>query len=242
MGEAPDEPGERLMGAAAMDLLVVGAHPDDAEIGMGGTLALMARRGWRTAILDLTDGEPTPRGTPETRAREAAAAASRLSCERRTLDLPNRYLFDSREAREKVASVYREWRPRIVALPWWEDAHPDHIAATAISEAARFYAKLTKTEMPGDPFYPPRLLYYFASHLRAVPDPGAVVDISETLEDKLAALDCYGSQFGTGEARSGFIAQIAGMAELWGTVIGRMAGEPLFAREPLGLAGLEGLI
>jgi N-acetylglucosamine malate deacetylase 1 len=225
-----------------MDLLVVGAHPDDAEIGLGGTLALMARRGWRTAILDLTNGEPTPRGTPETRAREAAAAAERLSCERKTLTLPNRYLFDSREAREEVASVFREWRPKVVALPWWSDAHPDHLAATAIAESARFYAKFTKTDMPGEPFYPPRVVYYFASHLRAVPGPDAVIDISETLEEKMAALACYESQFGEGDAREGFFGFISGAAGLWGSMIGRRAGEPIFAREPMGLDGLEGLI
>lgn len=225
-----------------IDLLVVGAHPDDAEIGLGGTLSLMGRRGWRCAILDLTNGEPTPRGSVAARAVEAAGAARILGVERRTLDLENRRLFDTVEAREAVASVYRQWRPRIVAAPWPTDAHPDHVACAAIAEAARFYAKFTKTDMPGEPHYPPRFVHYFASHLRAIPQPAVVVDVAETIEDKMAALDAYASQFGVGDARLEFLRYIRGAAAMWGELAGAAFGEPLMSREPLGLAGLEALI
>lgn len=225
-----------------IDLLAVGAHPDDAEIGLGGTLALMARRGWRSAILDLTNGEPTPRGSVETRAAEAAESALRLGVGRRTLDLPNRYLFDSREARETVAAVYREWRPRIVVVPWWEDAHPDHVAACHIAEAARFYAKLTKTDMPHEPYYPPRLLYYWASHLKSLPRSSVVIDITASIDDKMAALDAYASQFGEGTAREEFFGRVRNGAGLLGRVAGVGFGEAIIAREPLGLDGLDGLV
>lgn len=225
-----------------IDLLAVGAHPDDAEIGLGGTLALMARRGWRAAILDLTNGEPTPRGSVETRAAEAAEAARALGVERRTLDLPNRYLFDSREARETVAAVFREWRPRIVVVPWWEDAHPDHIAACRIAEAARFYAKLTKTEMPHEPYYPPRFLYYWASHLKSLPQSSVVIDITASIDDKMAALDAYASQFGEGTAREDFFGRVRNGAGLLGRLAGVGSGEAIIAREPLGLDGLDGLV
>lgn len=222
--------------------MAVGAHPDDAEIGLGGTLALMARRGWRAAILDLTNGEPTPRGSVETRAAEAAEAARVLGVERRTLDLPNRYLFDSREARETVAAVFREWRPRIVVVPWWEDAHPDHIAACRIAEAARFYAKLTKTEMPHEPYYPPRFLYYWASHLKSLPQSSVVIDITVSIDDKMAALDAYASQFGEGTAREDFFGRVRNGAGLLGRLAGVGSGEAIIAREPLGLDGLDGLV
>lgn len=230
------------VGRGDIDLLVVGAHPDDAEIGLGGTLALAASGGRRCAILDLTDGEPTPRGTVETRLCEAAAAADVLGVERRTLDLPNRYLFDTRGARESVASVLREWRPRVVAVPWWEDAHPDHLAASRIVEAARFYAKFSKTDMPGEPFYVPRFIYYFASHLRTVPQPGALLDVSAGLERKMSALDSYSSQFGEGAERERFMGWVRDGAAMWGALVGVAAAEPVMVREPLGLVGLEAVL
>ncbi len=117
---------------------------------MGATVAGMVRLGMRVAIVDLTNGEPTPYGTPETRAAESAEAARVLGAERRTLALPNRYLFDTVEARTMVAEVLRELRPRLLFAPYPTDAHPDHIAASAIAVAARFYAKFTKTDMSGD--------------------------------------------------------------------------------------------
>lgn len=244
-------PGDPGATDPATDLLVVGAHPDDAELGLGGTLALMALAGWRCAILDLTDGEPTPRGSRSVRAAEAARAAEILGVRRRTLDLPNRRLSDSTEAREATASVMREWRPRIVAVPWWEDAHPDHVAACRVAEAARFYSKFTKTDMPGRPFYPPRMVYFVASHLRVVPRPAIVVDITKTIEVKMEAVDAYRSQFGEGGSREAFLASIRSTADMWGRLAGLDAtgdpvvgafGEPLIVREPIALGGLEGLV
>ncbi len=112
------------------ELLVIGAHPDDVEIGMGGTIAACVYQGHRVTILDLTDGEPTPMGSTERRRAEGEAAARMLGVERRiTLPLPNRYLADTVENRVAVAEVIREVRPEIVFLPYGVDAHPDHVAA-----------------------------------------------------------------------------------------------------------------
>ena len=146
------------------ELLVIGAHPDDVEIGMGGAIAAFVQHGHGVTILDLTDGEPTPMGTPERRRAESDAAAQTLGVRRRiTLPLPNRYLMDTVENRVAVAEVIREVRPEILFIPYGVDAHPDHIAAERLGEAARFYAKLTKTEMRGDPHYPGRILHFWAA-------------------------------------------------------------------------------
>src|SRR5262249_10105851 len=149
--------------------------------------ALLASQGHDVTLLDLTTGEPTPFGDPVTRRKEAAAAAAALSpagrpIRRTLLDLPNRLLEHTVEARHKVAGVIRAVQAQIVFAPYFEDAHPDHVAATRIVEDARFDAKLTGLAMPGDqgkpPVYSKWLFYYYATHLRIVPSPGFYIDIS----------------------------------------------------------------
>ncbi|MDO8880029.1 MAG: bacillithiol biosynthesis deacetylase BshB1 [Coriobacteriia bacterium] len=213
------------------DAVCVGAHPDDVEIGMGGTVATMVAGGADVLIVDLTDGEPTPYGTHERRMAEAAEAAAVLGCRRLTLDLPNRYLFDSVEARLVLAQVLREERPSTLFVPYPEDAHPDHLAASRIAEAARFYAKLTKTDMHGKPHYPARVYRYMAVHLRLVREPSFLVDISSTLEVKLTALAAYRSQFADNVANAGIVDVMEQTARMWGA-LGRVdAAEPFFALE-----------
>ncbi len=225
------------------DVVCVGAHPDDVEIGMGGTVAAMVAQGLSVAIVDLTDGEPTPAGSHEVRMAEARAAAALLGVEvRRTLDLPNRSLFDTTEARTALAEVFRELRPRIVFGPYPLDAHPDHLAAAAIVRASRFWSKLTKTTMAGEPHYPARLYHYMAVHLRLVREPSFCVDISSTLPAKLAALEAYRSQFGENPANSGVIESIERSARMWGGMVGAEAAEPFYSDEPVGVASVGALL
>ena len=120
---------------------------------MGGTIARLTSQGHRVLLLDLTDGEPTPHGDRATRAKEAAEAARILGAERITLDLPNRSVTHCLEARHKVAGVIRTFRADVIFVPYFEDAHPDHVAGTRIVEDARFDAKLTKCDLPGEPVY-----------------------------------------------------------------------------------------
>ena len=162
---------------------------------MGGTIARLASQGHRVLLLDLTDGEPTPYGTRETRARESAEAARILGAERLTLDLPNRTLTHSVEARRKVAAVMRTFRADVVFVPYPEDAHPDHVAGTRIVEDARFDAKLTKTDLPGDPVFPRWLFHYWATHLRIVPQPSFLIDTTGWADRKREAVLAYKSQF-----------------------------------------------
>ncbi len=218
------------------DAVCVGAHPDDVEIGMGGTVAKLTRSGARVAIVDLTNGEPTPYGTPETRALESAEAARVLGATRRTLTQPNRYLFDTVEARIELAEVLRELRPRMLFIPYATDAHPDHVAASQICVAARFYSKFTKTGMAHEPFYPPRVFRYMAVHQRVVADPTFVVDVSEDLETKWAALRAYESQFVANDKNADVIPMMEGLARMWGSLANVAAGEPFFSFEPIALS------
>ncbi len=229
--------------SSGVDIVCVGAHPDDVEIGMGGTVAVMVAEGLSVAIVDLTDGEPTPAGTREIRMAEAAEAADILGvAARRTLTLPNRTLFDSVEARTELAEVFRELRPRTVFAPYPVDAHPDHVAAAAIVDGARFYAKFTKTEMRGEPHYPARLYRYMAVHLHLVREPSFVVDVSGHLSVKLAALTAYRSQFSADPGSSGLVETMDDVARSWGRSIGVEAGEPFFAEEPVGIASIARLV
>lgn len=225
-----------------LDVLCIGAHPDDVEIGMGGTVAGMVRAGMRVGIVDLTDGEPTPHGTHDSRMREAAAAAAVLGVERFTLTQPNRYLFDTVEARQELAQVIREHTPRILFIPFAEDAHPDHIAASQIASAARFYGKLTKTEMSGQPHYPARIYRYMAVHMNLVREPAFVIDTSVDMPAKLEALRCYESQFTANPRNASLIDAMADLGRFWGSRIGTDAGEPFFCAEPVGLPGIEVLL
>lgn len=219
-------------------VVCVGAHPDDVEIGMGGTVASLTAGGVDVLIVDLTDGEPTPRGTHERRMAEAAEASRLLGCRRTTLELPNRYLFDSREARTALAEVLREERPELLFVPYPEDAHPDHLAASSIAEAARFYAKLTKTDMRGEPHYASRVYRYMAVHARLVREPSFLADISATLPLKLAALGAYVSQFGENEANAGVLSTVEQTAAYWGSMARTSAAEPFFAIEPPAVASV----
>ncbi len=224
------------------DVVCIGAHPDDVEIGMGATVAHMVAAGTSVAIVDLTDGEPTPYGTHERRMAEATHAAAVLGAQRVTLDLPNRSLFDTVEARTALAEVLRELRPERLFLPFPEDAHPDHIAAASIATAARFWAKFTKTEMRGEPHYPARVYHYMAVHMRLVREPSFVVDVSDHLDTKMAALRCYESQFGLNPANAGLIESVEATARMWGRAIGAAAGEPFFSVEPVGVRDLAALV
>jgi bacillithiol biosynthesis deacetylase BshB1 len=228
-----------------LDILAIAPHPDDAELGMGGTIVKLIDEGLRVGVLDLTDGEPTPHGNRETRARETAAATEVLGLSwRENLGLPNRRLEATLDARHKLAAAIRKTRPRWLFAPYWVDAHPDHVAATQLVEAARFWAKLTKTDLPGDPHYPERIYNYFCVHLKLAAQPAFIVDISDQWERKAAAIACYHSQFVTGRSADPptFLDQLRDEAAYWGKTIGTRYGEPFACREPMGLTSLTGLI
>ncbi|OLD44565.1 MAG: hypothetical protein AUI83_17085 [Armatimonadetes bacterium 13_1_40CM_3_65_7] len=210
-----------------MKILAIGPHPDDVEIGMGGTILALRIRGHDVTICDLTNGEPTPIGTPERRAREAAEAARILGVPRITLEMPNRYLTDSVENRMRVAEVIRRVRPEILFVPYWVDAH------------SRFYAKLTKTTIPGEPFLPPRVLHFLTTHYRLIPEVAFIFDISDHLDRKIEAVRAYTSQFGPERGNEQFFDELRTWNRYYGALIGRKYGEPFACREEIGLSGLD---
>jgi N-acetylglucosamine malate deacetylase 1 len=230
---------------AMLDALVVAPHPDDAELGVGGTIIRLIGQGWKVGILDLTSGEPTPLGSPERRAAETAAANAALGNPwRKNLGLPNRSLEPTLAHRRALAAVFRSIRPRVLFAPYWEDAHPDHTAATKLVEDARFWSKLSKSDIPGTPFHPARVFYYFSVHLKIVERPSFVIDISDQHEAKVAALRCYRSQLvdNQPEGVPGVIDSVGDRTRFWGHVAGVRHAEPFASREPIGLASLEHLL
>ena len=225
-----------------LDALIVAPHPDDAEIGVGGTIIRLIQAGWRVGILDLTSGEPTPLGSASVRRAETAAASAALGLTwRENLELPNRALEATLLNRRALAEVFRRVRPRLLFAPYWEDAHPDHLAATRLVEDARFWSKLSKSDLAGEPFHPARVLYYFSVHLKIVERPSFVLDISDQNEAKLAALRCYDSQLVANQppGRPGVIESVADRTRFWGHFVGVRHAEPFASREPVGLTGLD---
>jgi bacillithiol biosynthesis deacetylase BshB1 len=189
--------------AEKLDVLAIGAHPDDLEITCGGTIAKLVKLGYRVGMLDLTSGEPTPRGSPEIRKQEAEAARQALGVPvRLNLGLPNRILMDAPEHRFALATAFRKLRPGVVIAVAGRTpaASPDHHQAHLLVEAARFYSQLTKWDEKFDhtpPYRVPHLVYsLFPFDAEQRHYHGTfVVDISATFDQKLEAVRCYESQF-----------------------------------------------
>lgn len=229
-----------------MNILVVGPHPDDQELGMGGTIATLAAQSHRVHLLDMTNGEPTPLGSPEQREKEWQAATAILDAgtgnvTRELLGLTNRKVQHTIAARYAVAAVMRRVQPDVVFLPFDEDAHPDHRATTRIVEDARFDAKLTKVdpaELPGEPCYPRWMIYYYCTHLRHVADPSFCVDISPMVQVKRQAIEAYETQFVLPEKNRKVVDWLASFNAYMGSRIGTASAEPFHMKEPLGLSGL----
>lgn len=238
-------------------ILVFGPHPDDQELGMGGTIAKLAEQGHTVLLCDMTNGEPTPFGDPATRAEEAKAAALILSpaggsnqIKRVLLDMPNRSVEHSLENRHAVAGLIRCFQADVLFVPYPEDAHPDHRAVTRVVEDARFDAKLTKVDMPvprgfdrlGEPIYPRWLFYYYCTHLRWVADPSFLVDITGYVDRKRRSIEAYHTQFVLPEKNRRVVEWVSDAASYFGSRIGTAAAEPFFTKEPIGLGSLDGLV
>jgi N-acetylglucosamine malate deacetylase 1 len=227
------------------DVVAVGAHPDDVEIACGGTLAKLASQGYRVGIIDLTDGEPTPRcDDPGIRLQEAAAAAQTLGVSRKILDLPNRRVFDSFEARALLATEFRRMRPRLVIgfsgkTPM---ASPDHYQAMLITDAAVFYSRLTKWDEHFQHTKPHTISaqVYFHLGYDPVPTPEfgslVTVDITNHLQQKMDSILCYQTQFPP-EKRN-VLKRVEGQALAAGAAAGFAAGEHFATCRVLGCQDL----
>ncbi len=207
---------------------------------MGGTIVKLAKQGHQIHIVDMTNGEPTPHGTVETRTKEWTAAAKVLGVERTLLGLKNREVVHDIASRHKTAAVIRQHKADWLFVPYPLDAHPDHMAVTRICEDARFDAKLTKSSIPGEPYYPKRIIYYFCTHLRLNFTPNFCIDITDTIEKKIESVKCYASQFVGNSAH--VPEMVKSITAYFGTRIGTAHAEPFFTHEMLGFGGLSELI
>ena len=178
---------------SGVDLLAFGPHPDDVEIGLGGTLAKHAALGHSVGLCDLTRGEMSSNGTPDERMKEAEAARKVLGAAwRENLALPDRAIGSAPDHTRRAVELIRRVRPRTIAIPYWQDRHPDHQSSSALLRDAVFNAKLTRYEAAGEPWQPEWVCHYFIN------DAGPasfVVDVSGHYDTKRQALACYASQF-----------------------------------------------
>jgi bacillithiol biosynthesis deacetylase BshB1 len=221
-----------------VDYLFFGAHPDDAEIGCGGTMLESVAKGKKIGLVDLTRGEMGTRGTPETRLRESLAAARVLGALFRIqLDLGDGNLRAGREEELEVISVIRKHRPSIVFAPYPDDRHPDHTRAGKLVTEASFYAGLAKIETGQTPHRPQTVVYYMQNYVH---QPAFVVDISAYQAKKMDALRCYKSQFYNPKskermtfiAKKSFIDMIEARARHFGAMIGAEFGEGFVTKQP----------
>lgn len=252
--------------AQTLDLLAFGAHPDDVELSAGGTMIMAARQGKRTGIVDLTRGELGSRGTIETRAAEATAAAKILGLAvRENLGLRDGLPEDEERALMALVTALRKHRPQIVLANALEDRHPDHGRAAAWVERAVFLSGLVRVEtaldgVPQAPHRPRHLLHYIQDRYRT---PQLVVDITGAHKQKFAAITAYTTQFHQPDALNDtpgnagknteaepptpistpeFLEIIRGRDLIMGRSIGVLHGEGFESTSPIGISNLDGLI
>lgn len=221
-----------------LDVLAIAAHPDDVELTCGGTLVKMAQKGYKTGILDLTEGEMGTRGTRETRAKEAAAASEILKVSwRGNLHVPDSDVQPSRQYKLHLAKVIRERRPHTVILPYWEARHPDHYHASTLGYEGCFLAGLKQLPIEGEPYRPFKILY--ATSFEGMP-PTFIVDITKEYDTRRQAILAYGSQFRPAESERKqrvFLAideldsRMDLLARHYGQMIGVNYGEPFLQKE-----------
>lgn len=230
------------------DLLIVGAHPDDVEVGVGGIVAKAAKAGMRVAILDLTEGELGSRGSVEERRSEAQAASVALGvAHRANAQLADGGVANSDTQRRKLISHLRELRASVLLCPMHTDRHPDHDAAHYLVRDANYLAGLSRIDTGQEPHRASQI-YYYRVYGESTP-PSALIDISDVFETKLAALRAYKSQLfnpqyegaATFVSSEAFWNSIRVRAEYWGARIGVKYAEPIYSDSPIALTTLPGL-
>ena len=220
-----------------VDLLAIGAHPDDVEVGCGGLLIKMAQRGYRTGIVYLTRGEMGTGGTPEIRQQEAKNAADILGAKiLATLDYGDCKVADTYENRLAVARLLRRHQPKIVLAPYWQgghgkrQSHPDHLATGQIVINAANFATFKKLPIEGDPYRIKGLFHYF---LPPEASPTFVVDITEQFDKWMDALKAHKSQFLNPTKDRDYLWSLESMARSYGGIIGVKYGQGYVIGEPL---------
>jgi bacillithiol biosynthesis deacetylase BshB1 len=228
----------------SIDLLVFGPHPDDIEIGLGGTVARHTASGHSVGLCDLTRGELSSNGTPAQRQIEAAEAARVLGAVwRENLGWPDGGIEPQPAIIRSAVDLIRRHRPRSIAIPYWDDRHPDHVAASHVLRTAVFRSGLRRYATDDEPWRPEWLCYYFIND--SAP-PSFVVDVSAHYERKRKSLDCFASQFAPPEAgavatrltASTFRQLVESRDAQFGALAGVAFAEGIIVREPVQRPGL----
>jgi len=229
-----------------LDVLIFAAHPDDAELAMGGTISKLTKNNLKVGLIDLTKGELGTRGTVEIRQKEAFLAAGILKISlRENLSIPDGDIERKKENIIKVVMTIRKFRPKIIFAPYFNDRHPDHIHTSKLVKEAMFATGLSKLktfdrEVPQNAYRPRKLYYYMQTYQF---DPSFIVDISDSFETKMKAVQCYQSQFHNPRSREPetfisrpeFLNYIESRAQVFGFQIDKKYGEPFFCEEKIDL-------
>jgi len=225
-----------------LDVIAFGAHPDDVELGCGGTIIKLGAQGYKTGVVALTRGEMGTRGSAKIRAREFAAAAEVMGVSmHKALDMPDGRVEPNWDNKVKVIREIRALQPRVVLAPYWVARHPDHEATSRIVREASFLAGLKRLDTGQEAHRPFKVLFYQS---RFEFTPSFIVDISSTHDQKIEAIRSYESQFdnpnkaahGADEtriSRPDFIPRIETRGRQYGTYIGVEFGEPFLTREAI---------
>ena len=233
-----------MFGSSDFDVCAFGAHPDDIEIACGGTIAKLAAKKRKIAMISLTRGEMGTRGSKTLRAQEFAAAAKILGADtHKMLDIPDGQIRNTQENRLKIVEQIRALRPRTVFVHHWQARHPDHQYASEVVKDAVFFAGVKNVETGQEPWRPYKLIYFANRYEFA---PSFVVDISAHFESKMQALYAYSSQFHAPKQKTEepetaishplFLQSIEIRARQYGAYLGVKYGEPFLVREPLNIA------
>ncbi|HEV7798731.1 MAG TPA: bacillithiol biosynthesis deacetylase BshB1 [Pyrinomonadaceae bacterium] len=226
-----------------LDALAIFSHPDDAELSVAGTLLRLKALGYRTGVLDMTRGEMGTRGTTELRAAEAVAAARLMKLDLRlNLGLPDGHIWLTEEARTAVVRVLRSHKPKVLLTTHWDDPHPDHAnTCRIVREAARLATMARYDEAEEAKSGPVRMPAIMHSLFSRHTVPSFIVDVSDFVEEKMAAIRAHASQFYRPDSEEpvtrisepGFVDQIEYRMRYFGSLIGAAAGEPFYVREAL---------
>ncbi len=229
-----------------LDVLVFGAHPDDAELSMGGTIYKLTSNKLKVGIIDLTKGELGTRGTAETRQREAFQAAIILKVAvRENLQIPDGNIENNKENLVKIIMTIRKYKPKIIFAPYFNDRHPDHIDASQLIKRAMFSTGLSKLktfdkEVSQEPYRPQKLYYFMQTYTF---EPSFIVDISNEFDTKMKAVKAYETQFHNPKStepetfisRPVFINYVESRSHFYGFQIGKNYGEPFYCEEKIEL-------
>jgi bacillithiol biosynthesis deacetylase BshB1 len=232
-----------------LDILAIGAHPDDVELACGGTVAKSVKAGYKVGLVDLTEGELGTRGDKKIRAKEAADAAKILGVAiRENLRIPDGRIEVSTANMNKVISLYRKYRPEIILIPHWQERHPDHVHAHQLCREAQFYSGLRKISVRTygkklQPWRPHKYLHYMQKHEFT---PSFIVDISDVFDIRVEAIKAHKSQFYnpsssepvTFLSQKSFLDFMETRMKYFGQQIGVQYGEPFYSVEPIGINDL----